>query len=319
MTTERTGVVVVGAGIAGVACAVQLRRAGVPVEIRERAQGPGGRMSSKPFDGRPADLGAAYFTVSDPDFAEVVAQWQAAGLVREWTDTFVAYGAQGRHEVRGPMRWAAPRGLRSLVEHLSQDLPVLVNRLVLDVAPGPSVDGHRCRAAVLAMPGPQAALVLDPALTVATEALQHQRWSPSLAAMLRFPHRRWQEFRGAFVNDHPVLRLVCDDGDRRGDRAPVLVAHTTGSFAARHLAQPSAAAPAVEAAVRDLLALPDPAVRVHLHRWTYAQPTAGSAAGFHLDDEGIGLAGDAYGAPPRVQTAWRSGHDLGRALARRLT
>lgn len=318
MTTDRTGVVVVGAGIAGVACAAELRRAGVPVEIRERGRVAGGRMASKRFDGRPADLGAAYFTVSDPDFAEVVARWQAAGLVREWTDTFVAYGEQGRREVSGPMRWAAPRGLRSLVEHLARELPVVVNRLVLDVAPGPEVDGRRCQAVVLAMPGPQAALVLDPALAEATDVIEGQTWSPSLAAVLRFPDRRWVDFRGAFVNDHPVLRLVCDDGDRRGDQEPVLVAHTTGQFAAGYLAQPTAAAPAVEAAVRDLLALPEPAVHTHLHRWTYAQPTTGSAAGFHLDDEGIGLAGDAFGAQPRVQTAWRSGRDLGRALARRL-
>ncbi|WP_199523819.1 NAD(P)/FAD-dependent oxidoreductase [Micromonospora craterilacus] len=310
--------VVVGAGIAGVACAGELWRAGVPVEIRERGRVAGGRMASKRFDGRPADLGAAYLTVSDPDFAEVVRGWQAAGLAREWTDTFVAYGDGGRREMPGPMRWAAPRGLRSLVEHLAKDLPVAVNRLVLGIEPGPAVDGHKCAAVVLAMPGPQAALLLDPALAEATELVRQQRWSPTLAAVLRFPTRRWTEFRGAFVNDHPLLSLVCDDGDRRGDGAPVLVAHTTPEFAAGHLAQPTAAASAVEAAVRDLLALPDRADHVHVHRWTYAKPTSRSDAGFHLDDDGIGLAGDAFGEP-RVQTAWRSGRDLGRALARRLT
>ncbi|RIV39791.1 NAD(P)/FAD-dependent oxidoreductase [Micromonospora radicis] len=309
--------VVVGGGIAGVACARELWRAGVPVEIRERGRVAGGRLASKRFDGRPADLGAAYLTVSDPDFAEVVGEWQAAGLAREWTDTFVAYGVDGRTDAPGPMRWAAPRGLRSLVEHLARDLPVTVNRLVLGVEPGPAVDGRECRAAVLAMPGPQAALLLDPALTAATEVVRRQRWSPTLAAVLRFPARRWTAFRGAFVNDHPVLRLVCDDGDRRGDDAPVLVAHSTPEFAAGHLAQPTAAAPAVEAAVRDLLALPEPATHVHVHRWTYATPTVGFTAGFHLDDDGIGLAGDAFGEP-RVQTAWRSGRDLGRALAHRL-
>ncbi|MDG4798641.1 FAD-dependent oxidoreductase [Micromonospora sp. WMMD1082] len=318
MRADRSGVVVVGAGIAGVACAGELVRAGVPVQIRERGRVAGGRMASKRFDGRPADLGAAYLTVSDPDFAEVVRGWQAAGLAREWTDTFVAYDGGGRREVRGPMRWAAPRGLRSLVEQLARHLPVVVDRLVLGVEPGPVVDGQGCAAVVLAMPGPQAALLLDPALTAATEAAGRQRWSPALAAVLRFPRRRWTDFRGAFVNDHPLLRLVCDDGDRRGDAAPVLVAHTTPEFAAGHLAQPTGAAHAVEAAVRDLLALPDRADQVHVHRWTYAQPVDGTSAGFHLDDDGIGLAGDAFGEP-RVQTAWRSGRDLGRALARRLT
>lgn len=318
MTADRAGVVVVGAGIAGVACATELARAGIPVEVRERARVTGGRMASKRFDGRPADLGAAYFTVDDPDFAAVVAGWQAAGLVREWTDTLVAYGPRGREQVTGPMRWAAPRGLRSLVEHLATDLPVTHDRLIMTVEPGPRVDGRAAEAVVLAMPGPQAALLLDPALETATRAVATQRWSSTLAAVLHFPSRRWSDFRGAFVNDHPVLSLVCDDGDRRGDGAPVLVAHTTPAFAAGHLLQPTAARPEIEQAVRDLLGLPEPALSTHVHRWTYARPVATGADGpFHLDDDGIGLAGDAFGRP-RVQSAWRSGHDLGRALAARL-
>ena len=108
MSMDRSGVVVVGAGIAGVACAVELARAGVPVQVRERGHVCGGRMASKRFEGRPADIGAAYFTASDPDFAAVVEQWRAAGLVREWTDTFQSYDAEGRHDVPGPMRYAAP-------------------------------------------------------------------------------------------------------------------------------------------------------------------------------------------------------------------
>ncbi|WP_442934225.1 NAD(P)/FAD-dependent oxidoreductase [Micromonospora sp. CPCC 205539] len=310
--------VVVGAGIAGVACAVELVRAGLPVQVRERGHVCGGRMASKRFAGRPADIGAAYFTASDPDFAAVVDQWRAVGLVREWTDTFQAYDRDGNHDVPGPMRFAAPRGLRSLVENLARAVPLTVDRLVLTVEPGPVVDGDPCAAVALAMPGPQAALLLDPALADATRVVQAQRWSPSLAAVLRFSARRWPDFRGAFVNDHPVLNLVCDDGDRRGDGAPVLVAHTVPEFAAGHLAQPSGAGRAIEQAVRDLLGLPEAAADVHVHRWTYAKPTGGPGADtHHLDADGIGLAGDAFGKS-RVQTAWRSGRDLGRALAARL-
>ncbi|WP_020493561.1 NAD(P)/FAD-dependent oxidoreductase [Salinispora mooreana] len=308
---------VVGAGLAGVACARELARAGVPVQLRERGQVAGGRMASRRFAGRPVDLGAAYLTVSDPGFAAVLRQWRAAGLAREWTDTFLAYGGEGRRDVVGPMRWAAPRGLRSLVEQLAQDLPVSFGHPVRSVGPGPTVDGQPCAAVVLAMPGPQAAPLLDPALTAATRATRAQGWSPSLAAMLRFPERCWSGLRGAFINDHPVLALVCDDGDRRGDAAPVLVAHTTPEFAAAHLGQPAVAASAIEAAVRDLLALPVSAEERYVHRWTYARPTVAAAGTYYLDAEGIGLAGDAFGAP-RAQTAWRSGHDLaGALLARR--
>ncbi len=68
------GVVVVGAGLAGLACARALTDAGVPVRILERGRVVGGRLASRRLDGRPADIGAAYFTVDDPAFAAVVGQ-----------------------------------------------------------------------------------------------------------------------------------------------------------------------------------------------------------------------------------------------------
>ena len=77
-----------------------------------------------------------------------------------------------------------------------------------------------------------------------------------LAAVLTYPERAWPDFHGTFVNDHPVLATVCDDGDRRGDRAPVLVAHSTRGFARPRLADPASAAGDLEAAVRDLLGVP---------------------------------------------------------------
>lgn len=276
-------------------------------------------MASRRFDGRPADIGAAYFTVSDPDFAAVVERWQAAGLVREWTHTFVVYGANGRRTKTGPMRWAAPRGLRSLAEDLAADLPVRTDRLVVMVGPGPEVDGDPADAVVLAMPGPQAAWLLDPVLAGAIAVAESPRWSPALAAVLRFPRRCWVDFAGAFVNDHPVLAGVWDDGDRRGDAEPVLVAHSTPEFAVPYLPQPTTAATAMERAVRDLLGLPDAAVHTHVHRWTYAKPVNQLPGTHHLDADGIGLAGDAFGGQSRVQTAWLSGRALGRALVDRLT
>src|SRR6185312_4498562 len=120
-------------------------------------------------------------------------------------------------------------------------------------------------AVVLAMPGPQALRIAD--LAVA----KRQEWSPVLTAVLTYPERDWPDFHGAFVNGHPVLATLCDDGDRRGDRAPVLIAHSTADFARPRLADPAAAAGDLEKAVRELLDLPA-AISTRVHRWTFAQP-----------------------------------------------
>jgi hypothetical protein len=56
-------------------------------------------------------VGAAYFTVDDTRFGEVVGDWVDRGLVRPWTDTFhIADGTQILGTKSGPVRYAAPRG-----------------------------------------------------------------------------------------------------------------------------------------------------------------------------------------------------------------
>ncbi len=309
-------VVVVGAGISGVACARALTDAGVAVRVLERGHVPGGRMATKRFDGRPADIGAAYFTVADEGFAAVVRRWQLAGAAREWTETLQVVEPGSRGSTTGVMRWAAPRGLRSLVADLAAGLDVRTGHEVREVAPGPVVDGEPADAVVLAMPGPQALRVLHPSLTAARTAAAAQEWLPALAATLHYPARTWPGFEGAFVNDDPVLATVFDDGARRGDHAPVLVAHTTAEHAARHLTNPPAAADEIAAAVSRVLDVPAPA-STHVHRWTYARPAADRDAPFHLDEESIALCGDEWGRS-RVENAWLSGTRLAAALAARL-
>jgi predicted NAD/FAD-dependent oxidoreductase len=303
----------VGAGIAGIACARVLANAGVAVRVLERGRVCGGRLATKRYDGRRTDIGAAYFTVQDDGFAAVVERWRQAGLVREWTDTLTVLDPAGSQRTTGPMRWAAPGGLRSLVEELATGLNVSTEHAVEWIEPGPKVDGEPADAVVLAMPGPQAIRLLHPDFVAARHAVHDQQWLPSLAVTLVYPKRTWSDFHGAFVNDHPVLQTVCDDGERRGDGAPVLVAHTTAEFAEHYVADSSAAGDEAEAAVRQVLDLPEAADAVHVHRWAFARPSRAGREPFYLDEFGIGIAGDAWGSP-RVETAWMSGTALGHTL-----
>ncbi|WP_219419128.1 NAD(P)/FAD-dependent oxidoreductase [Pseudonocardia nigra] len=309
-------VVVVGAGVAGLACAVELAAAGVPVRVLERSDVVGGRMATADVAGRPVDLGAAYFTVRDPGFAEVVARWETAGLARPWTDELAVLAGGSRDRAPGPMRWAAPGGLRSLVEELATDLPVQLSHEVHRVGPGPVVDGEPVDVAVLAMPDPQALRLLDPDAPAAAE-LAERRWRPVIAVAAGWAEREWERLPAAFVNDHPVLSLVADDGDRRGDDAPVLVAHSTGEVAAAHRRDPEGAAVPVLAAVRDLLGLTAPPQWTHVRYWPHGAPLADRERPFHLGDDGVALAGDGWGSA-RIETAWRSGTLLGQAVAQRI-
>ncbi|WP_214369504.1 NAD(P)/FAD-dependent oxidoreductase [Pseudonocardia sp. H11422] len=307
-------VVVVGAGLAGIACAAELTAAGVGVRVLDRARRVGGRMATKEIEGREVDYGAAYFTVRDPEFAEVVGRWRTAGLARPWTSELAVLGPGGRRRSPGPMRWAAPHGLRSLVVELADGLRVELDHEVCRVGPGPVVDGDRADVVVLAMPDPQALRLLDPACP-AGAALRGRGWRAVLAVTVGYATREWSDLPAAFINDHPVLSMIADDGDRRGDGAPVLVAHTTDAVARRYDQNPDAAVPEVVTAVRELLGLQGDPEWTNAHRWRFAAPECDRDQPFLLTPDGIGLAGDGWGSS-RIETAWRSGTLLGREVAR---
>jgi renalase len=307
VTSAQHGTVtIVGAGIAGAACAVALRAGGVPVRVLERGRAPGGRMAAPSLRGRRVDIGAGYFTVRDEGFRAVVDAWSAAGLARPWTDTF-AIVAPGKavSTTTGPMRWATPDGLRSLVRALLVDVEVVTGSVVESLPDGD---------VVLAMPDPQAARLVPVA-----DAVDYE---PVIAVVCEFAGRGWPFADAAFVHDHPDLSFIADDGSRRGDQAPVLVAHSSAGRAALHLDDPDSAVGPIVAALWELLDLPEP-VWTHSHRWTLAKPAGQHGASFGWtelpDGRRVGLAGDQWcpHGSPRVESAWRSGTDLAAAIIAR--
>jgi renalase len=304
-------VAVVGAGISGAACGQALRDRGITVELIDRGRAGGGRMASPTLHGRRVDIGAAYFTAKDADFVAMVDRWATQGTVREWTDTFDVYSGDGHALSSGPMRFAAPDGLRALVRASLTD----------DVRFGDAVDSlveldHD--AVVLAMPDCQAA-------RLAPDGAHWVLYEPVIAVAAGWSQRCWPVANAAFVNDDPHLTLIADDGSRRGDGAPVLVAHTTADLARAHLDAPDGAVAPVLAALRRVMDLDAEPVWTHAHRWTFAKP-----AGTHGHDQfglttsggrPLGLCGDSWcpSGAPRIESAWLSGRALGVALAERLT
>ena len=314
-----------GAGIAGVACARVLVDAGCEVTILDRGRVPGGRMASRrlrdtgtPCDGRIVDYGASYFTAGDDGFTRVVNDWSDRGLARVWTDTFHVYEPGGIIGVRtGPIRYAARDGLRSLIEDLASGLPTIehqyeVTSLVQDLGQL-LVDREPFDAVAVCMPMPQAERFIAPDLLPSDTPA----WEPVIAVTMVFTERTWPDIDGVFVNDDPVLTWIADDGRRRGDDAPVLVAHVNPVLAAGHLADPAGVGPFAVATVRQVLgidALPD---WVWAHRWSIARPIDARPEACWVHPEvPIGYAGDAWAGKPRVESAWLSGTALGHALIR---
>ena len=321
-----SSVLVVGAGLSGLACARALTDRGVAVRVVDRARVVGGRLASKRIGGRVVDLGARYFTVPpDSAFERVVADWTARGLVRPWTDTFQAVepapdGAaapvwQRKH---GPVRHSAPAGLRSLATDLAERLtadgvPIDLDTPIDAVGEDGRVAGTAYDAVVLAMPDPQASRLVAAGSPLG-QLLQPADWEPALAVTIGWAERHWpRDLHGVFVGGSDVLAFVADDGDRRGDGAPVLVAHTTAAFARAHLEHPETALDEVVDAVSGLLGIDARPAEAHVHRWSFANPGTQHPEPFGRNGR-IAVCGDAWGERSSVSTAWASGDALGRAL-----
>ncbi len=127
-------VAVVGAGIAGLACARELQRAGLSVRVFERDCAVGGRMGSRTRDGLTFDCGANFLVRAYTTVFEMAEQ---AGVpVRTVSPVEHAVYRDGRfHDlhlssVRGQLRmdclglWSRFKALRFLMR-LRRDLPLL--------------------------------------------------------------------------------------------------------------------------------------------------------------------------------------------------
>lgn len=277
------------------------------------------RDSGTPWDGRVTDIGASYFTARDAAFTAVVGELIEAGVVRPWTNTFHVADGNGIMGVRtGPMRYAAPQGLRSVVTTLAADLSIEHGREVSALAltdDGLSIDGERAHAVALCLPQPQAARFSEPGLIPEDEPT----WEPVIAVTAVFKERSWPELDGVFVNDDPVLTWIADDGARRGDGAPVLVAHVHPVLAAGHLEEPRGVLPAAIASLRRVLGISAEPDWVEAMRWTFARPIEGREEPCWLHEElPLGVAGDAWHGGPRIEAAWLSGRALAAQLAARL-
>ena len=96
-------VVIVGAGIAGLACARRLVQAGVPALVLDKGRGIGGRVATRRADGLQFDHGAQYVTAKGEEFAAVLRDLITAGDAAPWADGSgrARVGRHARHVLAG--------------------------------------------------------------------------------------------------------------------------------------------------------------------------------------------------------------------------
>lgn len=327
---ERSTVAVIGAGVAGLACARVLREAGVEVSVYDKGRGPGGRCSSRrtPF-GR-FDHGAQFFTVRDEGFQERVSEWEAAGVVARWDAEFVSVGPNGAEPCTGDPRWVGSPKFNAFVEREAEAAGVHFGLRLAGPARAP--DGERWALVgvagqsaweadwvVVAAPAEQAMTLLEGTGTELIRGVRTARSAPTWTLMAAFERDTPAPFDAAAIEGH-TLGWVGRELSKPGRTGTCRwVAHASAEWSRAHLEDDEVeVVGALTDALTDLLGTDDRPAFADAHRWRYAQVEETAPDPFGLD-AGARLAtcGDWHVAP-RVESAWISGDRLGRALLERL-
>lgn len=303
-------VLVVGAGVSGLACARTLADHGYTVTVLEKGRGVGGRLSTRREGDWRFDHGAPRMAFADARTQRYAESWEFDGHLTRMGNGYTGQGAMS----------AWPK-------HLAADVTVKTGVQVQRATrTGPHwelVDQlgeqHRADVLVLAIPAPQAITLLGDGVPGVGEVLRAVRMAPCWSTMVVFdgppPVRITEQLvHGELqTTDDRVARCLRQPEMPGRPTAEAWVVQSGTTWSRDHL----------ERTADDVCAEIVPLLRTHLaiagevqyaasHRWRYARTETGADVTCLWDtDARLGACGDfAHGFPQaasEVERAWLSG------------
>lgn len=338
-------IVIVGAGIAGAACARVLTDAGHNVTVLDKGRGPGGRLSTRrattPLGEVAFDHGGQYITAQDKAFLRQLHAWSMTGAVGVWDAQFhrISPGISpciapesGVLEPPRTERWVGMPGMNGVVRAALAGLDVHFGVRVVGLER--HGDGWRVMLdeggafddtfdiAIVATPSEQVpALVTDHAPELA-DAARGAPSEPCWAAMALWDAPIDVGYDAArFTDPIDVLAWVAREGSKPG-RAAALprgadawILHAGTDWTLAHLeCERDEIAQRLSEEFCVVTGAPAP-VWVSAHRWRYARVATPARRGkAWRSDIGLGVCGD-WRLGPRVEFGWLSGRTLGQTVA----
>lgn len=309
-----TEFLIIGAGISGLLCATELKKAGHSVVVLDKGRGIGGRMATRRMAGGRLDHGAQYFTVKDPLFQAYVDTWLEAGLIREW---FRHLSIDSNPE--GYPRYCGVSGMTDVPKYLAQFLNVYHSQQVIELvkelgywtACTQSGERFEARQLVMTAPLPQAITLLNTSGLSwdhgQLSKLSSVTYEKGLATLAILAGPSGIPKPGGLKMDQPPLSWIGDNYQKGiSESVHTVTLHADAAFALKHWDSPDAVRGELmlEAAQNYLGA---EVVEYSCHRWGYTKPiNPWHVPYFENRDIQLTLAGDAFGGP-RVEGAALSG------------
>ncbi len=332
--------VVIGAGVAGLACARGLVEAGHAPIVLDKARGVGGRCATRRVEGQPVDHGVSFLHGTEPRFVEALRRLDPQERIDGWPSVVEGSGDPCHPEALvGPTRLALRSGVSAFPKALAREVDVRLQTRVtalqqtsggLRVTAGDEV--FEARTVVLTAPLEQTRALLAPLAEAAPSLrgvlamLRMTATVPCLSLIAAYPRESLPLAFDVRLGDRgSPLQLVSHDSTKRRDPSHqilVVQARARWSRARFDLGSDALTAELLGAAAA-LLGSPDVArpVATHLQRWRFSRlagtPGFGRPLWIPVGSGRLGLAGEAFWPGGGVQAAFVSGRELARSVAAR--
>ena len=294
-------IVIIGSGMAGLACARRLADAGLAAIVLDKGRGIGGRVATRRVGDMQFDHGAQYVNARGSGFAAVL--HSLGDSVAGWQD-----GTGRTHNVGVPGMSAIPKALGAGLD-IRQNAQVA--RVVQDDdgwALHLDTDTMRAARVVVTVPAPQVAGLLG-AEHPLVAALAPVRLAPCLTLMAAVTAPA--PFIARQDADDPLAWIAQDSAkpSRPQSAATLWVAQSGEAFSRAYLEEsPTQIAARMLPLLCDRLGVTaDRVTHASAHRWRYARVTQALGQPFlRSPDATVYLGGD-WCIGPRVEAAWTSG------------
>ncbi|MEM9425697.1 MAG: FAD-dependent oxidoreductase [Pseudomonadota bacterium] len=310
MVSRSPRVAIIGAGMAGLACARGLADHGVTPVLFDKGRGLGGRLSTRRAEGVQFDHGAQYLTAETDGFQAMLDEAEGAGAVARWPS------GDGSGYVGVP-------GMTGLAKHLAKGLNVRQSIRVTGVSQSDA--GWQVAWAggaegfdrvVLTVPAPQAMELLA-GQNMFVDAIKAVRMDPCLALMFALPEGVTVDFDTMQDPKGPISWIARDSSKPRRPDATCLVAHASADFSRKHLERHMVeVADLMLPLVARMLCreLPPNLPYLAAHRWRYALVAVPVGQPFLANETATLYAGGDWCLGARAEDAWTSGSAIADCL-----
>lgn len=316
-------IAIIGAGMAGLACAEKLSANGQSVQVFDKGRGPGGRMSTRrmntPIGEVKWDHGAQFFTARSDGFKAAVEEWTNEGVVAEWTGKFLSLGANENDTFAQDTKYVGTPGMNGMIRHMAERHAVEWGKRVTAISGKAGNwslsfdDGSTARdfeTVVVAIPAEQAAdLLVAPAPSFSEEAASVVS-APCWAVMLAYDAPLNAGFDAAKIMNGPLSWIARNSSKPERGLQEAWVLHASPEWSYENVdEQPGEVAAKLTRNFRAMSGAPAPIFSA-AHRWLYARVDHGTSTPYRWDETlRMGACGD-WRIAPRVEAAWQSGTQL---------